>query len=324
MTAACRDLTSDPDFRILPDQIRALVSDLTSSPEVRRLQEISFLGAIDRSPDDENRLRSGSRFDHSIGVTALLLRLRSTLPFSEGEFGVALAHGLLHDIGHGPYSHSSEPFFRTVFGIDHHLMLVRTIEDACSSVSVVLRKRGLWHDYRRFINKPQSLPALNTLFSAPINVDTIEGILRAARFFGIQSPVEASEVVHSLRRKTMSVKPLDLFWSLKGEVYNEHIFGKKHGPADRLLTATLFSVRDKLRIEDFRLTDVELEQRLLDLEAEVLFDLSSDEGRRQRHFTINAKVVPTRLQSLSARYLEVKPRHADHSGVSKIYWKQAQ
>src|SRR5690349_3257178 len=83
---------------------------------VKRLEDISFLGAIEKL-GPSNTSGAGSRLDHTIGVA--YLAYLGTFNVNETERNTAIAAALLHDIGHGPLSHSSEPFFKKAFGIDH-------------------------------------------------------------------------------------------------------------------------------------------------------------------------------------------------------------
>jgi HD superfamily phosphohydrolase len=226
----------------IPEEIRPLASDLIECQEFQRLKNISFLGAIERFGNLRCSSSAGSRYDHSLGVAGLVLQLRNYFNLSPGEFRIAFVHALLHDIGHGPFSHSSEEFFRRKFGIDHHAVLQNLVENKKSPISLVLRHYSLWIDYRRFVRQPDSLPTVSAMFYGPINVDTVEGILRSAAFFGIDTQVKVETILESVGRTNISLKPLDIFWSLKSEVYNEHIFNLEGASSDDLLSQALFSI----------------------------------------------------------------------------------
>jgi uncharacterized protein len=302
----------------VPAEVRGLFDDLTLSERFERLRRIAFLGAIERfsgKDGDQTRISAGSRHDHSIGVARLLVDFQETLQLSAGEFRIALVHALLHDIGHGPFSHSSEPFFKAAFGVDHHRALSALVEDRSSEISRILARYGLWLDYRRFIREPTAHPIVSTLFYGPINLDTIEGILRAARFFNIRVEVEGGELVGALARRCIAVKPLDRFWDLKARVYNDYIFAD-HATADRYLSAVLFSVRDEVQERDFALTDDELEEKFSRafLDNDRASWRSPDSPPRQRRFRIRARAIPSRIGTLNARYTEARtndePEHS--------------
>ena len=106
-----------PRFKLFSDPVhgfvsvpRGLVLALVESPEVQRLRRIRQLGVGDLVfPGAEH-----SRFGHALGAMALMHDALATLaekgtPISPEEHEAALAAALLHDVGHGPFSHTLEP-----------------------------------------------------------------------------------------------------------------------------------------------------------------------------------------------------------------------
>jgi len=97
------------------DRAEAMVMALIDSASFQRLRRIRQLGPAFLTFHGAE----GSRFTHSLGVFHLarraltnLIRLDSTL---EEEAGLLYAAALLHDIGHGPLSHTGEE----MFGLHH-------------------------------------------------------------------------------------------------------------------------------------------------------------------------------------------------------------
>ncbi|HWV40822.1 HD domain-containing protein, partial [Pseudorhodoplanes sp.] len=207
-------------------RIRPLLSDLIQLPNFARLSRISFLGAIERFSPREYSRTAQSRFEHSIGVAELALARGIATGLTDGEIRLALVHALLHDIGHGPFSHSCERFFRAKFGLDHHVYLVSLVEDRRSEESKILKKYGLWLDYRNFLRHPTRLPSVEEIFFGPINVDTIEGIVRTSHFFGVDTAVELNSVIKAMSSRPPRLRQLDRFWRLKHVVYNDYIFSE--------------------------------------------------------------------------------------------------
>ncbi|MBF0188355.1 MAG: HD domain-containing protein [Magnetococcales bacterium] len=98
-------LTTDP-----VDWGDSLILDLIDTPEMQRLRRIGQLGPAYRVyPSAEH-----SRFSHALGVLHLSKRILSHLItlephlFDRREIAQIKAAALLHDIGHGPYSHAFE------------------------------------------------------------------------------------------------------------------------------------------------------------------------------------------------------------------------
>lgn len=103
-------------FKIFSDPVhgfisvpKGLVLDLIQTPEVQRLRRIRQLGVgYLVFPGAEH-----TRFGHALGAMALMQDTLASLvekgtPISPDEHCAALAAALLHDVGHGPFSHTLE------------------------------------------------------------------------------------------------------------------------------------------------------------------------------------------------------------------------
>ena len=66
-----------------------------------------------------------TRFEHTVGVLALTQRLCRIQRLPADESRLLQAFALLHDIGHGPFSHQIEPVLQG----DHHSCGIRRIHD---------------------------------------------------------------------------------------------------------------------------------------------------------------------------------------------------
>ena len=71
-----------------------------------------------------------TRYEHSIGVVHLANRVSDQLGFTNEQKEIIRLAGLLHDIGHGPFSHLFEPVLENVNGkkVDHakiSMMLIK-------------------------------------------------------------------------------------------------------------------------------------------------------------------------------------------------------
>lgn len=73
-------------------------------PQFQRIRRIKQLGLISLIYPGANH----TRFEHCIGTMNLASKLATKLDLSDDEIELIRISGLLHDIGHGPFSHVSE------------------------------------------------------------------------------------------------------------------------------------------------------------------------------------------------------------------------
>ena len=112
----------------------ALLFLLIGAAEFQRLRRIRQLGMAGLAYPGADH----SRYSHSLGVmqTArrILDRLRRSVLISDEEELACLAAALLHDLGHGPFSH----VFERVSGIDHEEYTQRILQNPGSDVHRIL------------------------------------------------------------------------------------------------------------------------------------------------------------------------------------------
>lgn len=97
--------------------------DLLDSPEVQRLRRIKQIGLGHLVYPGANH----TRFEHSVGTMYVAGQLCDRMGFDEGTRRKMVVSALLHDLGHGPFSHTTEKFSSQVFGLDHSELTLRGI-----------------------------------------------------------------------------------------------------------------------------------------------------------------------------------------------------
>src|SRR6516165_6758808 len=120
----------DPVHELIPFEdtpCDRLLWDLINTREFQRLRRIKQLGVCELVFPGANH----SRFAHSIGVMhiarSFLARVRRVWPglLDDARETLVLAAALVHDVGHGPFSHS----FESVTGDRHETRTVEIILD---------------------------------------------------------------------------------------------------------------------------------------------------------------------------------------------------
>lgn len=150
-----------------------------------------------------------TRFQHSLGCLAMadkILRQLKLPKVSKEEIRLARLAALLHDIGHGPFSHVSEQMVcycsnRDVSYKDITLDLLQTSEEikailgvACSDVEDILRSR--------FENN-----ILNEVVHGPIDADRLDYIQRDSRFTDIsQFSARGHDIIEPLLSHLTKIK----------------------------------------------------------------------------------------------------------------------
>ncbi|MCY0993180.1 HD domain-containing protein [Nannocystis sp. ILAH1] len=215
-----------------PALVRLLGAPLLDSPWVQRLGRVSFLGTLDWHPRSHH---PATRLDHSLGVAALGHRFGAALDLADGDLRHFVAACLLHDIGHFPLSHAAEPGFERALGVAHHgvsewIVLGNGAIPEALSLRPVLQRVDL--DPERVwaiiggAGDGRALD-LSALLLAPINLDTLDGIVRTARTFG-RAGVRLPRAVFVRRGRELLIDPdalpvIDRFWALKDRIYSEVI-----------------------------------------------------------------------------------------------------
>lgn len=162
------------------------ILDLINSSELQRLRRIKALGVA-------NLVFHGgehSRFQHSLGVYEIARRMIEQ--FDRNRPGVwnhaddiaVLAAGLLHDIGHGAYSHT----FEHLFGTNHEEFTQKILLDPATQVNMILsaRDKKLPEKVASIIAKTNSNPLIVSMISSQIDADRMDYLLRDAYFTGAE------------------------------------------------------------------------------------------------------------------------------------------
>jgi len=171
-----RDPVHDVIAFRLENPIDALMFRLIGTNEVQRLRRIRQLGMASLAYPGADH----SRYSHSLGVmeTArqILDQLGQTHYISPESRTICLAGALLHDLGHGPFSH----VFETVTGIHHEKLTQQIILDSSSQVNQTLgaRERTLPGKVAQFLECRPERTFLCDVISSQLDADRLDYLLR--------------------------------------------------------------------------------------------------------------------------------------------------
>ncbi|WP_171045846.1 HD domain-containing protein [Pseudomonas edaphica] len=225
------DAIDDPDTihywinKVVSDDVASLV---IQSKAFKRLQDISFLGALDYTYPGVEKIpkQSRSRAEHSLHVAALAAYVAEKRNYSSDLKRQLVIAALLHDIGHAPLSHSAEPLIKQRIGYGHHEAGEQIIDGKQSlgkDLSLILKRYCDLDFIHALLNMKGVKEDGADLFNSPINIDTIDGITRSHAYFTGFSSIHSTLIFAHASFIESSVKDhniLDAFWVMKERVYS--------------------------------------------------------------------------------------------------------
>ncbi|MGV8128847.1 MAG: HD domain-containing protein [Methanolinea sp.] len=120
-----------------------------------------------------------TRFEHSLGTMHLAGVMARQLSLGDDETRLVTAAGLLHDIGHGPFSHAIEPLSIVCTGESHQdieALLCR------GEMHAILERMGV--DQQEIQSLIQGNHPLSGIIHGELDVDRMDYLLRDAHYTG--------------------------------------------------------------------------------------------------------------------------------------------
>jgi HD superfamily phosphohydrolase len=150
--------------------------DLADTAEMQRLRWIKQLGLANLVYPGANH----TRFEHSLGAHHLSGLLARHLELDEDDGAEIQAAALLHDVGHGPFSHVTEKVLSTYLREEHENVSDRLKR---GELGDVLADHGLKpHRIQRLI---RGETPLGQMVSGEVDVDRMDYLTRDAHYTGV-------------------------------------------------------------------------------------------------------------------------------------------
>jgi len=159
-----------------------LMIRLIDTPEFQRLRRIKQLGLGLYTYQGAEH----SRFTHSLGALHLMTRILDQLSdryqISDRDHAAARAAALLHDVGHGPFSHAME----NVLGVHHEQLTMQAVLSTETELGQTLSSysRELPGRVSSIIEGNFKPAALAQLVSSQLDVDRMDYLLRDSLMTG--------------------------------------------------------------------------------------------------------------------------------------------
>lgn len=202
------------EHKVLRDPVHGYINveyqviwDLINTPELQRLRRIHQLGGTLQVYHTAEH----SRFGHSLGVYEIVRLMIESVQdlkqsITEYEQVALLCAGLLHDIGHGPFSHA----FEAVTGVNHEIMSDRIILEN-TNVNQILSSTHpqLAQDVADIIAHRHENPLLAQIISSQMDADRMDYLLRDSYFTGVSyGEFDLYRILRTLRvvKGTIAIK----------------------------------------------------------------------------------------------------------------------
>ncbi|MDL5361437.1 HD domain-containing protein [Halalkalicoccus sp. NIPERK01] len=172
-------------------EVGGVARALLDTPEVQRLRHVKQLGTVSLVYPSANH----TRFEHSLGVYHLACEALSQLGIEGRAAERVRAAAILHDVGHGPYSHNVEDVIERHTGKYHE-----DVEDvfADSSIPGILAEYDL--DPDRVADLVCGEGTYGGLVSGELDVDRMDYLVRDAHHTGVPyGTIDHGRLVRELR-----------------------------------------------------------------------------------------------------------------------------
>lgn len=139
-----------------------------------------------------------TRFDHTLGVFHLAERMATSGDLDPDQKRLVRLAALLHDLGHGPFSHVTEQVLEIFANHDDlsrklggkkpdkiHELVTQDILMSDVSLNRILGKQRI-DDVRNLLSRGQEDPVLKAIISGPLDADKQDYLLRDSYFCGVK------------------------------------------------------------------------------------------------------------------------------------------
>ena len=164
--------------------LNELESSLIDTEPYQRLRWVKQLGSANLVYPGANH----TRLEHSIGVSHLVKQMASQSDVPNDEISLVSVAGLLHDLGHSPYSHLADVL---PFGKDH----VEVTQDIINSsqISNIFHEHGV--DTNEVCNLIKGDHKYGSLISGDVDGDRLDYLTRDSHYTGVKTGVDTGRLV---------------------------------------------------------------------------------------------------------------------------------
>lgn len=174
-----------------PDTYKTLIKTIVDDPLFQRLRHIKQLGMSELIFPTAVH----NRFSHSIGTAYVAFRMAERLCLKDEEKKLAIVGTLLHDIGHGPFSHAFEKLLKRkkdeIKHEDWTRSFLKEFEEKLENHNInyekiskfIMKKKD--NDEEEKQNKENRDNIIVNIITSQLDADRLDYLLRDSHFCGV-------------------------------------------------------------------------------------------------------------------------------------------
>lgn len=178
------------------------IKPVIDQPLYQRLRHIKQVGMCDLIFPSATH----TRFNHSLGCAYLAYRFATAVKCDEEHVRLAVMSALIHDIGHGPFSHAFEGLLHNGRDQVHHEDWTDQFLDAFDLPADHILKTQK-HRIRKFISGQKDHPTgsednlVGDIVSSQLDADRMDYLLRDSHFCGVSfGEIDYDWIINKLTR----------------------------------------------------------------------------------------------------------------------------
>ena len=260
--------------------------EVMDMPQFQRIRRIKQLGLINLIYPGANH----SRFEHCIGTMNLASKLATKLDLSEDEIELVRMSGLLHDVGHGPFSHVSEG----VLSFPHEELTKHVIEKT-SMHDVLVEK----FDTKEIVEIINGNGHLGPIISGELDVDRMDYLLRDSHNTGIAyGVIDYERIISNLRLDDGLVLDIKGVQAAEGALVSRYfMYPSVYQHHTTRIANSMFRRALKREIDSGKINEHDM-YKYDDSDIISLFRQSDDEIVRDMINRLDKRLIPKRVKTI--------------------------
>ena len=255
-------------------------------PQFQRIRRIKQLGLINLIYPGANH----SRFEHCVGTMNLASKLATKLNLSKDEIELVRISGLLHDIGHGPFSHVSEG----VLSFPHEELTKYVIEK--TSMHDLLDEK---FDTKEIGDIIQGKGELGSIISGELDVDRMDYLLRDSHYTGVAyGVIDYERIISNLKLEDGLVLDIKGVQAAEGALVSRYfMYPSVYQHHTTRIVNTMFRRALKREINSGKINENDM-YIYDDSDIISLFRQSDDEIVRDMINRLDNRIIPKRVKTI--------------------------